>query len=209
MSQSIPVIPKSDDWILDDEGEVILVVGKPEPCRIRVSPKVLSLASDVFKAMFSPRFREGSSLRTAENSTAEPVIITLPEDDQAAMLSLCQLLHYQIDIMDIHPDLKMLLALATICDKYNCVCAVRCAAHIWLIPLVDSADPESLNDLLVTSYLFGCSELFTQVTYKLLKAWNGSIKKLVRDQREIAVPASVYGEPHINCQPRSPNANAS
>lgn len=49
MSRRIPIVPKSDSWILDDEGDVMLVVGTSEPCRIRVSSKILSLASDVFK----------------------------------------------------------------------------------------------------------------------------------------------------------------
>lgn len=181
MSRRIPIIPKSDDWILDDEGDVMLVVGRSEPCRIRVSSKILSLASDVFKAMFSPRFREGSSLRSAENRSTEPMIIDLPEDDPAAMLSLCQLLHCQIDMLDPHPDVMTLLSLATVCDKYNCVPALRYPSHIWLNPLVDFTGANNLNDLLVASYLFDCAEVFTKVTCKLLEKWTGSFRELIRD----------------------------
>ena len=172
----------------------MLVVGRSEPCHIRVSSKILSLASEVFKAMFNPRFQEGSMLRSAENRTAEPLIVTLPEDDSAAMLSLCQLLHYQTDMIDPHPDVTALLTLATVCDKYNCAGAIRYASHIWLNPLVDSSDISSLNKLLISSYLFDYAEVFTKVTRKMLEKWTGSLKELMRDDGGPTIPTSIYGE---------------
>lgn len=48
--------------IVDDDGDVDLLVG-PEETRLRVSSKVLTLASKVFSAMFSDRFKEGNALR--------------------------------------------------------------------------------------------------------------------------------------------------
>lgn len=197
MSKAIAINGKSDDWILDNEGDIMLIVGSSDPCHIRVSSKILSLASDVFKAMFSPHFREGSSLRCVENTTAELIVIALPEDDATAMLSLCQLLHYQIDMVDPYPDATDLLALATICDKYDCAHAIRYASHIWLSQLVDSADLGSLNSLLVASYLFDCAVMFTKATCRLLEGWTGPFKDFVRD---LSIPESVYGEPKISWQ---------
>ena len=197
MSELIPPVSELDEWILDDEGDIMLVVGRSEPCRIRVSSKILSLASNVFKAMFGPHYREGLSLRSAVNPTAEPIIITLSEDDPTAMLSLCQLLHYQIDMVDPRPDVTTLLALATICDKYNCAGAIRYASHIWLNLLVDSAGVGGLNHILIASYLFDCAVMFTKVTSKLLKEWTGPFKELVRDLEGTNIPASIYGELQI------------
>lgn len=126
------------------------------------------------------------------------MIITFPEDDPAAMLSLCQLLHCHVDMVDPNPDVMTLLGLATVCDKYNCVPALRYPSRIWLNPLVDSTGANDLNDLLVASYLFDCAEVFTKVTCKLLEKWTGSFKELIRDDGGITIPISIYGETQID-----------
>jgi BTB/POZ domain len=45
--------------IIDSSGDVILKLGKSS---LKVSSKVLSVASPVFRAMFGPHFQEGESL---------------------------------------------------------------------------------------------------------------------------------------------------
>lgn len=50
--------------VIDDDGDIDLVVGvDAEQRRLRVSSKVLSLASKVFRVMFSEGFKEGNDLR--------------------------------------------------------------------------------------------------------------------------------------------------
>jgi hypothetical protein len=44
---------------LDPSGDVVLMLGETS---LRVSSKVLSVASPVFRAMFGPHFQEGESL---------------------------------------------------------------------------------------------------------------------------------------------------
>jgi hypothetical protein len=47
--------------MIDVDGDLVLVVG-PDERRIVVSSKVLTLASKVFKAMLSRKFKEGTEL---------------------------------------------------------------------------------------------------------------------------------------------------
>jgi hypothetical protein len=47
---------------IDADGDVILEVGTSPKVRLLVSTKVLSVASDVLKALFSPRFSDGVKL---------------------------------------------------------------------------------------------------------------------------------------------------
>ena len=47
---------------VDPDGDLVITVGSSSPRSFRVSAKVLSVASDVFRKMFGPNFKEGSSL---------------------------------------------------------------------------------------------------------------------------------------------------
>ena len=53
---------------IDPEGDVVLELGTAPKLHLLVSTKVLALASDVFKALFSPRFLDG--IKLAEKSVA-------------------------------------------------------------------------------------------------------------------------------------------
>lgn len=44
---------------IDKDGDVILAVGEPINSRLRVSSAILSRASKVFAALFSPRYVRG------------------------------------------------------------------------------------------------------------------------------------------------------
>jgi hypothetical protein len=55
-SEKAPLRPTKN---LDPSGDVVLVLG--ETC-LRVSSKVLSVASSVFRVMFGPHFQEGESI---------------------------------------------------------------------------------------------------------------------------------------------------
>ena len=62
MSEEKPEAPSGPKKIIiDPAGDVLLAIGEP-PVSLLVSTKVLSVASDVFRAMFGPRFVEGQDL---------------------------------------------------------------------------------------------------------------------------------------------------
>ena len=115
----------------DPEGDLVLVIGSGEAQKsIRASSKVLSLASPVLAAMFSPRrFSEGSAL-----SSSNPPEIYLPEDDPEAVTLFCHLIHfreYQGSQKEA-PSFNHLLNMALFCDKYDATLALNPWCELWL-----------------------------------------------------------------------------
>ena len=102
---------------IDPTGEVIIEVGDQQ---LRVSSKVLSLASPVFKPMFNSGFKEGL---TSEVTADSPRTIPLPDDDFQAFLCLCQIVHMQHNNTKT-VDVDIMEKLAWLCDKYQCTNAV-------------------------------------------------------------------------------------
>ena len=121
---------------MDPDGDVILVVASAhaiESFRIRVSSKVLSLASPVFSKLFSSHFREGLELRNSQGPTE-----LLLDDDPEAMILLTGVLHYRRTVLKVQPSLELLCTVAELCDKYLCADAFRTHSDCWLRELYDS-----------------------------------------------------------------------
>ena len=100
-------------FTLDPLGDTTLITKTWE---LRVSSKVLSDCSPVFKAMFQPSFREGAEL--AKDGTCT---IPLPEDEPVALHQLCAVLHSpneSIEVLIGEP--RFLHIIATLIDKYQC-----------------------------------------------------------------------------------------
>lgn len=112
----------------DPEGDVILSIG-PDPesaVRLRVSSKLLSLASPVFATMFSSKFIEGKA-RSAEN----PRTVSLPDDYPKAVIWFCRAVHFQMAAR-VEISLTMFVELAIFCDKYDCSKGLRPWSSLWL-----------------------------------------------------------------------------
>ena len=76
-----------DRGIIDDDGDVLVQTSSKE---LLVSSKILALASPVFKAMFSSKFLEGSTIRSVQN----PLKLPLPYDNPDALAVLFHTLHF-------------------------------------------------------------------------------------------------------------------
>lgn len=101
----------------DPAGDLVLAVGSGDTQRrIRASSKVLSLASPVLAAMFSPhRFSEGAAL-----STSNPPVIPLPEDEPETVTMFCHLVHFkEYQGERPSPSFDQLVNMALFCDKYD------------------------------------------------------------------------------------------
>ena len=73
---------------IDPEGDVILCV--QSTIKLRVSTKILSVASPVLKAMFRPeRFREGRGI-----DAMNPPTVCLPEDPPNGFRIICRSLYH-------------------------------------------------------------------------------------------------------------------
>ena len=97
---------------IDPDGDIYLELTQAE---LRVSSKVLRLASSVWKAMLSPRFKEGTTLK--EDGFCR---ISLPDDNSDAMTLLCQILHHQPFDEKNHNE-ELFGQVAVLADKYDCV----------------------------------------------------------------------------------------
>lgn len=88
--------------------------------KIRVSSVTLSLASKVFRALFSPRYSEGQAIREASSEDKE---IALEDDDPYALTTLCRVLHYaaKLDIAEkLCDNINYFYKVAILADKYDC-----------------------------------------------------------------------------------------
>lgn len=136
----------------DPAGDLVLVIGSGDIQRsVRASSKVLSLASSVLAAMFSPRrFSEGTAL-----SPSNPPEIYLPEDDPEAVTTFCHLVHFR----EYHgkqpgPSFDQLMNMALFCDKYDAGLAFNPWSELWLHPQSDSDTSEDYGNLLALAYAF-------------------------------------------------------
>ena len=99
----------ADISVIDPEGDVILVSGETE---FQVSSKVLSLASPVFKALFSPNFAEGQTI------SSNAIRIRIHDDDAESVRFVCAILHHRSACAN-GVGLERLERLAVITDKYD------------------------------------------------------------------------------------------
>ena len=151
---------------IDADGDVYLELLNLE---LRVSSKALSMASQVFNAMFNSGFQEGLNL--ANNETCR---IPLPDDDAAAMTALCILIHHQEPTtFESEMDSRRLRSLSILADKYACKGAVRLWADVWIGRLsseyeVSREDEKILVDALLVSYILDLSAQFTAITKRMV-----------------------------------------
>ncbi len=161
---------------IDPVGDVLFDIGEE---RFRVSSKVLSLASPVFKAMFTSGFKESIiSTVTANN----PSIISLPDDDPRAMMYLCQIIHLQQDKLVEAISREMMESLGLLCDKYQCTSAVSNFAEWWLGKLSKGLYAVELSRLLQAAYLLDAPTAFSSISWKLLQDQMGDFEGLLGDK---------------------------
>ncbi|KAK1843432.1 hypothetical protein CCHR01_13927 [Colletotrichum chrysophilum] len=135
---------------------------------LRVSSKVLQLNSPVFKAMLGGKFKEGTEL--AERTGPEPYDLELPDDDVEAMSILCQILH-NVYVPEI-PKPMSLEKLAYICDKYECINALKYCGIVWIRDWLHQFDDEvpPMSDfchLLVFAYVIDLPVEFSEISWRI------------------------------------------
>lgn len=151
--------------IADPKGDIIFLVGSQDnPTRIRVSSKVLGIASPVFLAMFSSGFLEGTSTESGDSRT-----VALPDDNPTAMGILCHILHFQYDQVPI-PSFTVLESLAILVDKYDCSRAVKPLASSWIQRWPGSFEAEdSYFKLIHIAFAFDLPEVFYNATLTVFR----------------------------------------
>jgi len=121
---------------------------KLETRELIVSSKVLSLASPVFRVMIGGRFKE--SVKLAEKKAcSETYDLPLPEDDAEATTILCKASHFSTNDVPEKPTTVCLERLAYLCNKYQCISAMKYCSVLWLrnwMLVCDNEGP-SIDDL--------------------------------------------------------------
>ena len=183
-------------YVADSSGDIILVVGASitpdNKLGIQVSSHVLGLVSTVFKAMFSSRYHEEAMLNA---TAAQPVSISLPEDDPEAVKLACRMFHYQLDDTFEQPSLKVLDKLAMFCDKYDCARSVRPTIRLWGQPYY-SLGGVGFHNLLVVSYMFDDPIFFGRITQELVCRCAGNYKDFVSEHGRNILPSCLCCEYH-------------
>ena len=179
----------------DPAGDLVLVVGSGDDQRsIRASSKVLSLASPVLAAMFSPgRFSEGTAL-----STSNPPKIYLPEDDPEAVTMFSQIIHFR----EYHgkqpaPSINQLVNMALFCDKYDAGMALNPWSEVWLQPR--SGIPVSIDyrNVLALAYAFDNQEGFWTSSRSMMQYDKADRSEGTRNELLSLLPQGLYGKPEL------------
>jgi hypothetical protein len=147
----------------DPEGDVVLRYSNLDSdtsVSIRVSSKILRLASKVFERMLSPPFKEGQDL--LQNNS---VVIELKDDDSSLMGLIMEILHYQADSEEQVVNAEKLARLANHCDKYDCTRAVSPWAATWFTKLEEQKSPHSQYGFqLLAAYVFNAPSQFSKIS---------------------------------------------
>lgn len=105
--------PDSSTVIFDPFGDLVLVVNKSEKQRrFRVSTKVMSLASPVWRIMLD----SSGPFKEAQRENGE---VALPEDDPDVLCVVMHIIHFRSRSIPDALDFDELMNLAVLCHKYD------------------------------------------------------------------------------------------
>lgn len=143
---------------------MLIIPNQASSCtRFLVSSKVLSLASPVFAALFSPHFREGCSLLRGDRPS-----IKLEDDGATPMKIILGILHYQYYAVPSQMDTELIAQIAIHCDKYDCSRALEPWTTRWLSHARAKSGPTEMGLLLLAAYKFEVFTPFAELSAKCI-----------------------------------------
>ncbi|KAI5840790.1 hypothetical protein DFP73DRAFT_557864 [Morchella snyderi] len=175
-----PAKPPTDPKAAPAPASDASTTAKPTPLRFRVSSSVLCAASPVFNAMLGPNssFAEAVSLRTAARAPASsPLESSAPlvqhvqplyDDNGTALAVILYAIHLQTHKVPREVTFQQLKQLAVVCDKYDCVGAVRLWAEVWMEPFRKNVTMVGFEDWLFIAWVFSSRNFFAKVSKSLV-----------------------------------------
>jgi hypothetical protein len=186
--------------VIDSDGDIVLqlcqeqLVGeearegrtdgsKPGTCEFVVSSKVLSLASPVFRAILNGKFKESVDFGE-KKAASEQYTLRLEGDDYEATALFCRVTHFKANDITDRPTTACLEKLAYLCDKYQCVGAVKYCGGIWVRDWIadwrmDLSDSEmlisELCQALVFAYVMHLRQEFLDISWILFRCHKGPL----------------------------------
>ncbi|TKA65725.1 hypothetical protein B0A55_12140 [Friedmanniomyces simplex] len=178
---------------IDADGEVLIEVTRNEgtATALRVSSKVLSLASAVFDKMFHSGFKEdiGSSPCLPLRS------IPLRDDDEEALRTILYAIHYRGEKMAGNPSVQLLSKIGVLCDKYDFAQALAPWSTRWIDYAMTAAQGRDLESLLLTSYTLDAADMFWKISSKIANQQSGGFGDSPGRQQYV-VPEEMRGTFH-------------
>lgn len=172
-----------DTVILDEDGDLILIVGGDEdpdvvptvfhimpspPTSFQVCSRALSRTSPVFKAMLNGPFKESRSNNTFNTNDW---VVELPSDNPESFGVLLHIIHSNFDVVPNSVDLLQLFQILVAANKYDMVRIIRHFLSVWfdvnkqwLWPLPTVPD---LQLLVQVSYELGVESIFREAVISL------------------------------------------
>jgi hypothetical protein len=171
-----------------EDGRVV----RDRPPRILDDPKLYFAG---IQAPPGSRVQEGDALAAAApgSTTGSP----LPGDDTEAMETLCRNLHMRHDTVPTECGSASMLALARLCDKYDCCSVVKPTFRCWialelsLLPYNEAVT----TTLLEVACILRDPEMVSRVGVQLILTTVKPVKDL--NIVEPHVPAALLGESRI------------
>ena len=167
-----------------EDGDTVLIVGSNE-VRLHVHSVVVTMVSKPFRALLGPNFKEGQQPKTLGHQLKE---IELPEDDAVAMKVVCKVLHHQGDTVDATLSPTILLNVAILADKYDCIAAVRAYGNIWLLNNLKSEETKIIVKIVAAAYIFQNSLGFKKMTRSLVHYHIGPYYGILDEQSRLVLP---------------------
>ncbi|OCT51897.1 hypothetical protein CLCR_09200 [Cladophialophora carrionii] len=159
--------------------------------RIRVSSKVMSLASPVFKVMFTSGFKESLTSRgTASDSSS----ISLPDDDPVAFLYLSKVVHFQDPKPPNNVDIVFFENLALLYDEYQCTARIASCVQAPLEKLAVSAPIDDLYKIILVACLLDAPHLCSSTSWKILVAQEGPFLAAPETMNHPRIPVFLLSE---------------
>jgi hypothetical protein len=143
--------------------------------------------------MLQPGFVEGNQLRS--QSLAE---ISLPDDNPAATLILLNLIHGKNSKVTTKINLKMLVELAILVDKYELLETTQLILDQWLANLENNdlqGYSEDILSWMCVSWVFRRGDVFEQVTHLAQLECAGPIEMC-----GLPIPGSVLSKDNLPCR---------
>jgi hypothetical protein len=174
----------------------IAPAGETEKISMIVSSKHMVLASPVFKATLQPgRFRKGM-----QRNAAGQIEVDLPDDDQAVMVIVLNIIHGRNSLVPKQVDMEMLTKLAILVDKYQMEEAVGSCSDSWIDHLLKKeglsrvhyySQKQITQRWMAISWVFGREKEFAAITRAAIIGCRGNFADEVVD---LPIPEKVLGK---------------
>ncbi|PIG69102.1 hypothetical protein AARAC_009572 [Aspergillus arachidicola] len=178
---------------IDPDGDIIIECGDDS---FQVCSKVLSAASPVLSAIFSPHFEDGTAVVSGSEG---PVVIPLSGDDPEALLTFCNIVHFRIDEIPENPSSTFLENFATLIDKYMCKKAVTSQVKLWLMRDLGILKVTQLCPLLLLAYVMDLPERFAAISKEILFTHAGSYADLSLLVDRPLIHSNIVGRLSTSC----------